>query len=152
MLADQRVELGRHLRVAPAREVGLEPVAEAGEAQVLEPRDLGLREALAADVGERGAAPQRERVAQRRRRRARIAARELVAPAPRARREAVGVERAGRDAQRVAAALVHDEPSPSAARSREASTCTAPRACCGPHPAPRARRRRGRRGPRRRGG
>ena len=75
------------------------------EPQVLQPRDLGLGEALVGDVGERRPAPQRERLAQRRRRLPRLAARELLAPAPEALLEAVGVERARRRAHGVAAAL-----------------------------------------------
>ena len=109
VLRDQRVELARDVRVAAARQLRLEAVTEAGEAQLLEPRDLGLGEARAAHVRERGAAPEPQRVAQDRGRRGGVAARQLGASAPRVRGEAVGVEPARRHAQRVAAALVHDE-------------------------------------------
>ncbi len=58
---DERLELGDELRVAPEREVGLDPLLERDGAQLLEPGDLGLRERLVEEVGERRAAPERER-------------------------------------------------------------------------------------------
>ena len=93
-----------------AGEVGLDPRAEAAEAQIVEPRDLGLGEALVGDVGERRPAPELERVPQRGGRLPRLAARELLAPQPQALLEAVGVERARRErCSAVAAALGHDQ-------------------------------------------
>jgi hypothetical protein len=44
--------------VAAEREVGLDPLLERGEAEFLEPSDLGLRERLVGEVRERVAAPQ----------------------------------------------------------------------------------------------
>ena len=90
-----------------AREVGVDPVAEAAEPEIVEPRDLGLREALVGDVRERRPAPQLERFAQCCRRVPWLAARKLVAPEREPLLELLGVERA--DAQRVAAALVDHE-------------------------------------------
>ena len=58
---DQRLELGQDVLVAAEREVGLDPILERGEPQVLEPPDLVLRERLVREVGERRAAPERER-------------------------------------------------------------------------------------------
>ena len=88
----------------PAREVGVDAVAEAAEPEVVEARDLGLGEALVRDVRERRPAPERERVHQGRGRRARIAAGELLATEPAALLEALGVERPRREAQAVATA------------------------------------------------
>ena len=62
---DERLELGDELCVAPEREVRLDALLERDGAQLLEPRDLRLRERLVEEVGERGAAPERERLAQR---------------------------------------------------------------------------------------
>ena len=93
VLAHERLQLAGDLGVAAAREVGVQALADAGQAEVLEPGDLGLREALVGDVGQRRAAPQRERAAQRRRRRARVAAGQLVAALPEQLLEAVRVER-----------------------------------------------------------
>ena len=63
---DDRLELGDELRVAAEREVGLDPLLEHDGAQLLETGDLGLCERLVREVGERGAAPERERLAERR--------------------------------------------------------------------------------------
>ena len=135
MLAHERLELARDLGVPPAREVGVDAVAQAGEPQILQPRDLGLGEALVGDVRERRAAPQRERLAQRRRRLPRLAAGELARAASRsaprsARRRARPAARAARSRR----PRRRTRSSPSAARSRDATTCTAFRACCGPSP------------------
>ena len=107
VLLHERLELAHQLLVAAAGEVGVDAVGQAREPQRLEPRRLRLGEALAGDVRERGAAPQRERLPQRGRRLVRLAARQLRAAAPQERLEAVGVEAAGRRPQRVAAALGH---------------------------------------------
>ena len=107
VLAHERVELGGDRRGGSERQVGLDAVAEAGEAELLEPRDLRLGEARVADVRERRAAPELQRPAEGRRGRGRVAARERLAPASRRGLEAVGVE-LGR-ARGVAAALVGDE-------------------------------------------
>ena len=105
MCLDQRLELPGDLGVAADREIGLDALAEAADPQILQPRDLGLREALVGDVGERRPAPQLERRAERRRGVPRHAARQLLAPAPQLRLEAVGVERARCEPHGVAAAL-----------------------------------------------
>ena len=66
MLGDERVELADQLRVPARGEIGVDPLLERRPAQLLEPRDLGLRERLVGEVGERRAAPQRQRPPQRR--------------------------------------------------------------------------------------
>ena len=65
MRGDQRVELADHLGVAARREVGVDRALGRAQPQLLEPADLGGRERLVGDVGERVAAPQRERLARR---------------------------------------------------------------------------------------
>jgi hypothetical protein len=109
VLANERVELAHDLGVPAAAEVGLDARAQASEAEVAEPRDLGPREALVGNVGERRAAPELERVPQRGRRLPRLAVDELLAPQPQALLEAVGVERARRQRQAVPAALGHHQ-------------------------------------------
>ena len=64
VIADERFQLRHRLGVAADGEVGLEPVLERDQAQPLQPPDLVRREGLVAEVGERLAAPERERVAQ----------------------------------------------------------------------------------------
>ncbi len=62
---DEALELGDELGVAAEGEVGVDPLLEHDRAELLEPRDLVLRERLVQEVGERGAAPERESVAER---------------------------------------------------------------------------------------
>ena len=103
VLTNQRLELARHLGVPGACKVGIDTIFEAGEAQVLEPRDLRLGESLVADVRERRAAPERERLSQRLRRLLLLALSELFAPSLQAFFEAVGVERSRRQTQGISA-------------------------------------------------
>ena len=62
---DEHLELAHHLGVAPQRQIGLDPLLERGEAKFVEPRDLGLRERLVREVGERRTTPERQADAQR---------------------------------------------------------------------------------------
>ncbi len=64
MLADQRLELADQVRVSAEREVGLDPLLERGEAQVLEPRGLRLRERLVCELRQRRPTPELECLAQ----------------------------------------------------------------------------------------
>ena len=91
---DERVELADHLGVAAGLEVGVDRALRRPHAQLLEPADLGGRERLVGEVGERVAVPERERVA-----RARLAHQPL---------EAHGVDVALGQLQLVAAAVGHD--------------------------------------------
>ena len=50
MLADEPLELGHELGVAAEDEVGLDPLLESGQTQLLETRDLTLCEGLERDV------------------------------------------------------------------------------------------------------
>ena len=66
---DDRLQLGDELAVAAEREVGVDPVLERGEPQLREAGGLGRRERLLRELGERRAAPERERLAECRPRR-----------------------------------------------------------------------------------
>ena len=68
VLGDERRELADELGMTAERELGVDSVLERCEAQLLEPRACGLGEALVGEVRERRAAPERERLAQLRRR------------------------------------------------------------------------------------
>ena len=61
---DERRELADERSVASKRKVGLDPLLEHNEAALLEARDLGAGEVVVGEVGQRGPAPQRERLAQ----------------------------------------------------------------------------------------
>jgi hypothetical protein len=64
VLDDERLELTDEIRLAPEREVGLDSLLEAGEAEVLEARDLRLRERLVSEIRKRRPAPEGERFTQ----------------------------------------------------------------------------------------
>src|SRR5439155_16610257 len=64
MLSDQRVQLGYGLGVAAEREVRFEPMLERNQAELFEPADLVAREVLVAELRQRRAAPEAERLAQ----------------------------------------------------------------------------------------
>ena len=61
MRRDQALEFTGDLVVVPERKLGLDPVLQCTEPQLLEARDLGLGERLVREVGERRAAPQSQR-------------------------------------------------------------------------------------------
>ena len=96
---DERFQLGDELGVPPEREVGLDPLLERDRAELLEPRDLRLRERLVEEVGERGTAPERERLAQSALGRDGISAFERGAPILCEPREAVEIDALGRRAR-----------------------------------------------------
>ena len=64
MLADERLELDDELLVASELEIGLDPLLLGGEAELVEARDLGLREVRVSELRQRGAAPEGERLPQ----------------------------------------------------------------------------------------
>src|SRR5215218_8843421 len=103
MLADEPPELGDEVGMAAERQVGLDPLLERAQAQLLEPADLFASEVLIGEVGERRTAPEGERLAQNLRRRLRIfrpkvpsAAEELL--------EAIHIALAGIQAKQIAVA------------------------------------------------
>ena len=100
VVADGRRELADELGVPAVGELALEAALERGQAQLLEPRDLALGEVLEREIGERRAAPERQRLrvarpartargsGAGRARRARHAARSRAAASPAVRRRA----------------------------------------------------------------
>ena len=83
MLGDQRLQLADQLGVAAERQVGLDPLLERRQPQILEPAALDPRERLLAELGQRRAAPQPERLAQQARRTLRLGLRAPRRPAAR---------------------------------------------------------------------
>ena len=65
VLGDERLELADELAVRAGGELGLDRAFERAQPLLLEPPDRGRGERLVGDVGERRAAPQRERLALR---------------------------------------------------------------------------------------
>ena len=61
MLADERLELADDVAVSAELEVGVDPLLERDEPQLLEPADLRLREVVERELRERRASPERER-------------------------------------------------------------------------------------------
>ena len=78
VLGDQRFELTDHVAVMAEREVGLDPLLERCNAELLETRALVPGERLR-DLGQRGPAPERKRVTQQLSRLRSIAFRERLA-------------------------------------------------------------------------
>jgi hypothetical protein len=62
VLRDQALELADELAPVPEGELGIDPLLDRSQTQLLEPRDLALGERLVGEIGERGAAPERQRV------------------------------------------------------------------------------------------
>ena len=106
---DERLELGDELGVAAQREVGLDALLDDDGAQLLEPGDLRLRERLVDEVGERRAAPERERLAQRDLGGGRVARLERGPPLLRERDEAVHVDALGLELEHVARRARRDD-------------------------------------------
>ncbi len=93
---DERVQLLEDVRVMPEGEVGLDPVLERREAQLLEPIGGLRRERLADEIREGRSAPLGERVPQQLRTAGEIARRDRPAARGRAGLEAEEIERRGR--------------------------------------------------------
>jgi hypothetical protein len=65
VLADERVELADDVAVAAELEVGVDPLLERNKAQLLQPVRVRLRPCVEGELGERRAAPEAERLAER---------------------------------------------------------------------------------------
>ena len=68
MLVDERFQLTDELAMAAERELRLDQLFQCRDPQVVEPRDVALRERLVGEIREGRAAPQRERVLEQRER------------------------------------------------------------------------------------
>ena len=64
MRRDERLELADERGVPAERELGVDPLFERGHPQLVEPRRLEPGELLLVEIGQRRAAPERERLAQ----------------------------------------------------------------------------------------
>jgi hypothetical protein len=64
MLGGERLELANDLGVTAGGKIGVDPLLEGGEPQLLETTDLGLRERLVSEIGERRTAPNGKRLTQ----------------------------------------------------------------------------------------
>ena len=120
VLGHERAQLADQVGGLPARQLGGEPLLDRLQPQLLQARDLALRELVEAVVGQRRPAPQRERRGSCRPPSAR--------PAPLEQRlEAAAVDRLAVDLQRVARGAPADAAarSPSRARRRETCFCSA---------------------------
>ena len=58
MLGAQRLELGHEPEVPAERELGLDPLLDGAEPQLLEPLDVEARERLELEIGERASLPE----------------------------------------------------------------------------------------------
>ena len=67
MGGDQGLELADEHGVAAQRELGVDPLLERGHAQLVQPCGSPSREVFLVEIGERGAAPEGERLGQERR-------------------------------------------------------------------------------------
>jgi hypothetical protein len=67
MLGDERLDVCNELACQAQREIGVDPILDHRDAQLLERRDLPLGERLVGEVGQSGAAPQIQRFSQLRR-------------------------------------------------------------------------------------
>src|SRR5262249_8372051 len=72
VLGDERLQLRDQLVMSAERQVGLDPIADRRQPELLQPRDLTLGERLTPEIGQRLAVPERERIAQTRRALARV--------------------------------------------------------------------------------
>ncbi|MBA3261287.1 MAG: hypothetical protein H0T69_02190 [Thermoleophilaceae bacterium] len=81
--AHELLELPDQVRMAAELEVGGDPILECRAAKLFQPADLGLRERLVAEIGERRAAPQRESTCELVRGEGRVAGGQGVPPASR---------------------------------------------------------------------
>ncbi len=95
VLSDERLELADEVEVPAERQVDVDPLDQRVQAKLFEPPDLMLGERLVRELGERRAAPHRERFAQQQRCTFRVAGRMRCAPVREAMTEPVDVELLG---------------------------------------------------------
>ena len=143
VLGDEGLELGDERRMPAEREVGVDPLLERREAQLLEPLAGRGGERLVGEVGERRPAPEVERLAEQRRRRAassreRARSASAVRRSKRARSKSSSRTRSAYPGGRVSIAAAE----PSARRSSETCRCTCVTAETGGRPAYRSSARR----------
>ena len=64
VLGDHRLQLRHQLEMAAARQIGVDPILQRRQPQLLQTRDLALRQRLALQIGQRLPPPQRQRITQ----------------------------------------------------------------------------------------
>ncbi len=101
MLRDEAFEFGNELAREPAGEVGVDAILDRGQPELLEAAELGERERLVPELRQRRTAPQRERLAERRRGIVRVPLGELAPSLGRAALEHEQVELVRGDVQLV---------------------------------------------------
>ena len=105
----ESLELGDERVLTPEGEVRFDPGFERSQAELLQTRDLALREGLEREVGECRSPPEGEGIAKRRRGAFRLPARDLPPTSLQQSLEAAYVERFWRHAQHVARGLREQE-------------------------------------------
>ena len=108
MLLDHPLKRADHLAVTSERQLRVHELLAGGHAQIGEARDLGLGEGLVGEVGERSAAPQRQRALERIERAVRPLGGELCSPLVEQALEAPRVDLLALNAQLVAVATGHE--------------------------------------------
>ena len=103
VLGNQRLQLANNVGVMAEREIGFDPVLDDAGPQVLQPGDLHLRERLIAEIGQRGATPQGQRLAEVRRRLLGRVRRQRLPPLPGQALEPVHIDMLVLDPQQVRA-------------------------------------------------
>ena len=112
VLGHERLELADDVRMAAQRQVRVDPRLGAGEPELLEASDLRLREHLEANVGERGATPERQRRPESLGSVGSVPALELASPLRQELLETVRIAVPGREPEPVAARLRNDDVAP----------------------------------------
>src|SRR6266566_152328 len=109
MLADERLQLTHDLTVASQSQVGIDPVGDSRNPQLVQPPDRGLDKRLVVDIGEGRTAPHAQRTAQRTCGIGSLIAGELSTVGLRQRLEPVSVYPADRQSQRISPSDTDDD-------------------------------------------
>ena len=133
---DERLELADDVAVAAELEVGVDPLLDRDEAQLLEPADLRLRQVVERELGERRAAPERERADEQR---AALVRRSLRASASSCSNRCASIW-SGETAARIRAHASRGRPAPAPCGARRPSSAATPSPSSAAR-RPRARRR-----------
>ena len=109
MLAGEGLQLGRHLSVTPACQVGFDAVLQGGQAALFQPPRLHPGEGSVGNIGQGGTPPQTQRLPQRRRGPDVVTRTPLDPPSGNELLEAQGIDRVRIDLQQVAVRSSDDD-------------------------------------------
>ena len=109
MLADERLQLTHDVSVASQGQVGIDPVGDSRNPQLVQPPDRGLGKRLVMDIGEGRTAPHAQRTAQRACGIGGLIAGELSTAGLRQRLEPVSVHPADGQSQRISPGDTDDD-------------------------------------------